>query len=186
MCELSFLVFLTGRLRAVARACGEAASVRALLAALPLTRGTRASNFVPAQFFAFFPADFRAKERLLAVCLTDVRRDSLRSQIKRNGLKMDVPSPGLSRFASFQPQLCAPVFQLFPRNALASREKPAGKDVETNNDCERSFFEHGEIKVVLSSRYKVFAIKTKILESRGNFNPVIRFDTWLGNLCSFS
>ena len=109
MCKLSFLVFLTGRLRAVARASGEAASVRALLAALPLTRGTRASNFVPAQFFAFFPADFRAKERLLAVYLTDVRRESLRSQIKRNGLKMDVSSPGLSRFASFPPSP-APLF----------------------------------------------------------------------------
>ena len=108
MCKLSFLVFLTDGLRALARTSVEAASVwareglpaRALLA---LTRGNRASNFMLAQFFPFFPADFRAQERFLAVYLTDVRRESLRSKIGRNGLNRDASSPGLSRFASFPP-----------------------------------------------------------------------------------
>ena len=133
MCKLSFLVFLTGGLRALARTSVEAASVwareglpaRALLAALPLTRGNRASNFMLAQFFAFFPADFRAQERFLAVYLTDVRRESLRSKIGRNGLNRDASSPGLSRFASFPPS-SAP---LLSSSFREMRWRPGGRQL---------------------------------------------------------
>ena len=45
----------------------RAAKPQATSRQLPPARVTRASNIVPAQMFAFFPADSRAKERLLAL-----------------------------------------------------------------------------------------------------------------------